>query len=118
MINLNFNTVNRRLAIDLFGPHHVSTADDERMSEIEQAFEADNCTDFWLGSYTFIDFQLTRSWEMSDIWKRKKFGEVLEAFGPDGPRSCTRSVFPLPLEGQELTVPKPRKTTRNTEKRS
>ena len=39
MINLNFNTVNRRLAIDLFGPHHVSTADDNRMSEIEQAFE-------------------------------------------------------------------------------
>ena len=25
--------------IDHFGPHHVSTADDERMSEIEQAFE-------------------------------------------------------------------------------
>ena len=25
--------------IDLFGPHHVSTADDERMSEIEQVFE-------------------------------------------------------------------------------
>ena len=39
MTNLNFNTVNRRLMIDLFGPHHVSTADDERRSEIEQAFE-------------------------------------------------------------------------------
>ena len=39
MINLNFNTVNRRLMIDLFGPRHVSTADDKRMSEIEQAFE-------------------------------------------------------------------------------
>ena len=39
MINLNFNTVNRRLMIDLFGPHYVSTADDERRSEIEQAFE-------------------------------------------------------------------------------
>ena len=38
MINLNFNTVNRRLMSDLFGPHHVSTADDKRMSEIEQAF--------------------------------------------------------------------------------
>ena len=25
--------------IDLFGPHHVSTTDDERISEIEQAFE-------------------------------------------------------------------------------
>ena len=25
--------------IDHFGPHHVSMADDERMSEIEQAFE-------------------------------------------------------------------------------
>ena len=25
--------------IDLFCPHHVSTADDKRMSEIEQAFE-------------------------------------------------------------------------------
>ena len=25
--------------IDNFGPHHVSTADNERMSEIEQAFE-------------------------------------------------------------------------------
>ena len=25
--------------IDLFGPRHVSTADDERMSEIEHAFE-------------------------------------------------------------------------------
>ena len=39
MFNLNFNTVNRRLMIYLFGPHHVSTADDKRMSEIEQAFE-------------------------------------------------------------------------------
>ena len=36
---MNYNTVNRRLMIDLFGPHHVSTADDERISEIEQAFE-------------------------------------------------------------------------------
>ena len=25
--------------IDLFGPHHVSTLDDERISEIEHAFE-------------------------------------------------------------------------------
>ena len=25
--------------------------------------------------------------------------EVLEAFGPDGPGSCTPCVFPLPLEG-------------------
>ena len=25
--------------IDLFGPHHVSTADDELISEIEHAFE-------------------------------------------------------------------------------
>ena len=32
-------TVNRRLMIDFFGPHHVSTADDERVSEIEQTFE-------------------------------------------------------------------------------
>ena len=39
MINLKFNTVNRRLMIDLFGPHHVSKADEERMLEIEQAFE-------------------------------------------------------------------------------
>ena len=39
VINLNFNTVNRRLMIDLFGPRHVSTADDKRMSKIEQAFE-------------------------------------------------------------------------------
>ena len=39
MIDLNCNTVNRRLMIDLFGPHYVSTADDERMSEIEQAFQ-------------------------------------------------------------------------------
>ena len=37
MINLNFNTVNRRLMIDFFGARHVSTADDERMSQIEQA---------------------------------------------------------------------------------
>ena len=40
MINLNFNTINRRLTIDHFGPHHVSTVDNERMSEIKQAFEA------------------------------------------------------------------------------
>ena len=40
MIYLNCNTVNRRLMIDLFGPHYVSTVDDERMSEIEQAFQA------------------------------------------------------------------------------
>ena len=40
VINLNFNTINRRLTIDHFGPHHVSTVDNERMSEIKQAFEA------------------------------------------------------------------------------
>ena len=34
-----FNMVNRRLMIEPFGPHHVSTADEERISEIEQAFE-------------------------------------------------------------------------------
>ena len=39
VIYLNCNTVNRRLMIDLFGPHYVSTADDERMSEIEQVFQ-------------------------------------------------------------------------------
>ena len=39
MIYLNCNTVNRRLMTDLFGPHYVSTADDKRMSEIEQAFQ-------------------------------------------------------------------------------
>ena len=38
MINLNHNTVNRRPIIDQFGPHHVSTADEERMSEMEQVF--------------------------------------------------------------------------------
>ena len=30
MINLKFNTVNRRILIDLFGPHHVSSVDDEQ----------------------------------------------------------------------------------------
>ena len=39
MINLNHKTVNRRPIIDQLGPHHVSTADEERMSEMEQAFE-------------------------------------------------------------------------------
>ena len=39
MINLNHRTVNRRPIIDQFGPHHVSTADEERMSEMEQVFE-------------------------------------------------------------------------------
>ena len=39
MINLNHKTVYRRSIIDQFGPHHVSTADEERMSEMEQAFE-------------------------------------------------------------------------------
>ena len=40
MFNLNFNTVNRRLiVIDHLGPHHMSTADEGRISEIEQAFE-------------------------------------------------------------------------------
>ena len=48
MINLKCNTVNRMLMIDLFGLHHVSTADGERISEIEQAFE--------LRSNTLIDF--------------------------------------------------------------
>ena len=39
MFNLNFNTVNRRLImIDHLGPHHMS-ADEGRISEIEQAFE-------------------------------------------------------------------------------
>ena len=41
---------------------------------------------------------------MSDIWKRKKFGEVLEVFGLDGPGSCTPIVFPLPLEGHRWKV--------------
>ena len=35
---------------------------------------------------------------MSNICKRKKFGEVLEAFGADGPGCCKPCVFPLPLE--------------------
>ena len=48
MINLKYNTVNRMLMVDLFGLHHVSTADGERISEIEQAFEP--------RSYTLIDF--------------------------------------------------------------
>ena len=39
MIDLNHKTVNRRPIIDQFGPHHVSTADEERMSEMEQRFE-------------------------------------------------------------------------------
>ena len=64
----------------------------------------DNCTDFWLSSYTFIDFKRARSWEVSGIWKRTKFGEVLEAFGPDGPGSCTPCVFPLPSEGHQCKV--------------
>ena len=54
----------------------------------------DNCTDFWRA----------RSWEVSGIWKRKKFGEVLEGFGPDGPGSCTPFVFPLPSEGHQCKV--------------
>ena len=41
---------------------------------------------------------------MSDIWKRKNFGEVLETFGPDGPRSCAPCVFPLPLEKHQRKV--------------
>ena len=39
MIYLNSNTVNRRLMIDLFGPHYVSSADDKQMSEIEHTFQ-------------------------------------------------------------------------------
>ena len=61
-----------------------------KWSRLLRWLEARNCTDFWLSSYTFIDFYLARRWEVNDIWKRKKFGEVLKAFG-------------------ELTVPKPRK---------
>ena len=34
---------------------------------------------------------------MSVILKQKKFGEVLETFGPDDPRSCRPCVFPLAL---------------------
>ena len=41
---------------------------------------------------------------MSNIWKRKKFGEVVEAFGLDGPGSCGPCVFPLPLEGHQCKV--------------
>ena len=41
---------------------------------------------------------------MSDIWKRKKFGEVLEAFGSAGSGSCRPCVFPLPLEGHQCKV--------------
>ena len=84
----------------------------------------DNCTDFWLSSYTFIEFKRARSWEVSGIWKRKKFGEVLEAFGRDGPGKLHALCFPFAFGGAsvqsgELTVLKPRKITRdNTEKRS
>ena len=75
-----------------------------KSSRLLRWLEAVNCTDFWLGSYTLIDFYCPRSWEVSDIWKRKKFGKVLEAFGPVGPGSCTPCVFPLPLEGQQCKV--------------
>ena len=55
--SFNHNTVNQRRMIEHFSLHHVSTADDKQMSELTQAFEVvGNCTDFWLDSYTFIDF--------------------------------------------------------------
>ena len=87
-----------------------------KSSRLLRQLEAGNCTDFWLGSYKFIEFLRAWSWDVSDIRKRKKFSEVLGAFGPDGPGSCTPWVFPLSLEWHEcktagLTVPKSRKIT-------
>ena len=98
VINLNCNTVNRKLMIDHFGPNlrvavpspprwndltsvsreggrGTGTAtrrlirfpwcvDSQAMSEGQKSSrlftwsEAGNCTDFWFGSYTFIDFNV------------------------------------------------------------
>ena len=56
------------------------------------------------------------------ICKRKKFGEVLVAFGPDGLKLhalyFSFAFGGTSVQSGELTVPKPRKITRdNTEKR-
>ena len=77
----------------------MSTADDTRMSEIEYAFEVVR------GGQLHGFLTCPRlAWEVRDIWKRKKFGEVLEAFDPDGPGSCTPCVFPLSLEEHQCKV--------------
>ena len=39
VLSFNRNTVNQRRMMDHFSLHHVSTADDEQMSELTQAFE-------------------------------------------------------------------------------
>ena len=53
VINLKFYTVNWRLTIDLFGPHHVSMMSEcRKSSKLLRWLETGNCTDFWLGSYT------------------------------------------------------------------
>ena len=46
-----------------------------KSSRLLRWLDAGICTDFWLGSYTFIEFWRARSWEVSDIWKRKKFAK-------------------------------------------
>ena len=86
-----------RPMIDLFGPHHVSTVDDERISEIEHAFEVP----WFLHVYRLLTCPKLGGEQHLEA---EEFGEVVEAFGLDGPGSCGPCVFPLPLEGHQCKV--------------
>ena len=89
--------------IDHFGPHHVLTADDERMSEIEQAFEVVRGRQL-LGGARHLEREIRRSsggFRPRRSWKLHALCSSLLSFAFKG----------------ELTVLKPRKITRdNTEK--
>ena len=72
VINLKFYTVNRRLTIDLFGPHHVSMMSEcRKSSKLLRWLETGNCTDFWLGSYTLPNFNVPEAGRWATFRSRR-----------------------------------------------
>ena len=124
VINLNLILLIEGIWLTGFGSRYVSTADDERMSEIEQDFEVVRGEQL----YWFLAWLLQVYWiltcpklggerhlEVEEIRRSSK------GFRPDGPGSCTPCfsfAFGGPsVQSGELTIPKIYKITRdNTEK--
>ena len=112
--------------IDHFGPHHVLTADDERMSEIEQAFEVVRGGQLhWLFSLALSVYRLLTYPKLAGEWHLEA-EEIRRSSGGFQPRGSWKlhtlySSFALSFRGAsvrigELTVPKPRKITRDNTK--